>query len=205
MARGQLYILSAPSGAGKTSLVNALVEDNPGITVSISHTTRAMRPGEINGVNYHFVSQQDFSRLVEQDGFLEYAQVFDHFYGTSKSSIEDQLSSGLDIILEIDWQGARQIREQIQDTVSIFIMPTSQDALHDRLMRRGQDDQATIERRMRDAVSEMSHYDEYDYLIINDAFDRALAELQAIFTAQRTRVHYQKDKNAELLQDLLAK
>ncbi len=205
MARGQLYIVSAPSGAGKTSLVNALIERDTCIAVSVSHTTRAMRPGEVDGSNYHFVSQEDFNQLIKDNDFLEHAQVFDNFYGTSRSGIEDQLALGLDVILEIDWQGARQVREQIQDTISIFIIPPSRDALRERLTDRGQDDQDIIDRRMRDAVSETSHYDEYDYLIINDSFDQALNELQAIFTGQRMEISRQKERNADLLQDLLSK
>lgn len=204
MARGQLYIVSAPSGAGKTSLISALVERDTAIMVSISHSTRAMRPGEIDGKNYHFVTQNDFEQLVNQGSFLEYARVFNNFYGTSKSGIEDQLSAGFDVILEIDWQGARQIRKQMQDVLSIFIIPPSCDTLRKRLSGR-QDDENVINHRMRNVASEVSHYDEYDYLVVNDSFDQTLDELLAIFRVNRLQLGRQRDKNTVLLQDLLSK
>jgi guanylate kinase len=178
---GKLYIISAPSGAGKTSLVKVLVESSPAIQVSISHTTRDIRPGEHDGINYHFVSHQQFEHMLASQAFLEHAQVFNHYYGTSKNQVEETLSKGIDIILEIDWQGAQQVRQLMPEARSIFILPPSLDALRDRLNNRGQDDASVIEQRMSEAVNEMSHYHEADYLIINDDFDTAVAELQLIF------------------------
>ena len=201
---GTLYIFSAPSGAGKTSLVKALIEATPGLVVSVSHTTRAMRPGEENGVHYHFIDVPTFNQMVEHDQFLEHAQVFDNFYGTSQAAIEQQLADGQDVILEIDWQGAEQIRHLYPEAVSVFILPPSKSALRERLQGRGQDPEEIIERRMRDAVSEMSHYAEFDYLIINDDFDVALQELRSIVIAQRLRLVRQATQQRALLQDLLS-
>ncbi len=203
-AAGTLYIVSAPSGAGKTSLVKALLERMDGICVSVSHTTRAMRPGEQDGVDYHFVDKAEFERLVEAGDFLEHAQVFDNFYGTSRSAVQAQLDAGDDVILEIDWQGARQVRKQFPDAVGVFILPPSREALRERLTGRGQDPQEVIERRMRDAVSEMVHYDEYDYLVFNDDFEVALADLQAVFHANRLRLQRQAARHAGQLRALLA-
>ncbi len=201
---GTLYIFSAPSGAGKTSLVKALLTEMDGIEVSVSHTTRAMRPGEQDGVDYHFISKDEFENMVEADAFLEHAQVFDNFYGTARSSIDARLAAGADVILEIDWQGARQVRAWKTDAVSVFILPPSREALEERLRGRGQDSEEIIARRMRDAVSEMSHYDEFDYLVINDRFEVALQELAAIVTAERLRVVAQKARHAAILTALLA-
>lgn len=184
-APGTLFIISAPSGAGKTSLVKALLEKTSDITVSISHTTRAMRAGEVDGVDYHFVDEAEFTRIRVAGGFLEYAQVFDNFYGTAQAAVTSQLASGQDVILEIDWQGAQQVRNLFPQAVGIFILPPSRETLRDRLTNRAQDDTATIERRMGDAVTEMSHYEEFDYLIVNDDFEQALAELSAVVVAQR--------------------
>lgn len=199
-----LYIVSAPSGAGKTSLLKALVETDPQIQVSVSHTTRPMRPGEENGVDYHFVDRETFMAMVERGEFLEHAQVFDNFYGTSEAAIQQQLDRGLDVVLEIDWQGARQVRRRFDDAVSVFILPPTPEALRQRLTGRGQDDEEVIERRMRDARSEMSHYPEYDYLIINDLFDEALEQLRAVVEAQRLREPLQAVKLEEKLRALLA-
>jgi len=199
-----LYIVSAPSGAGKTSLLKALVATDPGIQVSVSHTTRAMRPGEENGVDYHFVDQQSFSLMVEQGAFLEHARVFDNFYGTSEAAIREQLERGLDVVLEIDWQGARQVCRRFEDAVSIFILPPTPEALRQRLNGRGQDSDQVIERRMRDARAEMSHYAEYDYLIVNDLFDQALEQLRAVVEAQRLREPLQAVKLEAKLRALLA-
>jgi len=201
---GTLYIYSAPSGAGKTSLVKALLEQTPGIEVSVSHTTRASRPGEENGRDYHFVEIPKFEAMVADSAFLEHAKVFDHYYGTARSSVDDPLQQGQDVILEIDWQGAEQIRRLYPEAVSVFILPPSKTALRERLQGRGQDSDDIIERRMRDAASEMSHYAEFDYLIINDGFDQALQELRSIVIAQRMRLMRQADQQQSLLQDLLS-
>ena len=204
MQKGTLYIISAPSGAGKTSLVNALVESAPGISVSVSTTTRAARPGEEDGVHYHFVDIKTFQSRIEQGDFLEHAQVFDNFYGTSKQAVEQQLQQGQDVILEIDWQGARLVREQLSDYTGIFILPPSVQALQERLSGRGQDDDEIIQRRMRDARSEASHYNEYEYLIVNDDFDTALEELRAVFIARRQLLAAQVQRHDTLLSELLA-
>lgn len=204
MAKGTLYTVSAPSGAGKTSLVKALIENSDGILVSISHTTRACRPGEQDGVNYHFVSQDAFMAMLEQAAFLEHAKVFDNFYGTSKAWVEDTLNQGIDVILEIDWQGAQQVRKQLPDTVGIFILPPSEATLRERLTQRGQDDSSIIERRMRDARNEIEHYVESDYLIINDDFDIALNEFKAIITARRLTLEKQQQRHQGLLTGLLS-
>jgi guanylate kinase len=204
-ASGTLYIISAPSGAGKSSLVRALLDtDIDGLALSVSHTTRAARPGEMDGVDYHFTDVENFTAMVAAGEFLEHAQVFDNFYGTSRRAVEQQLADGLDVILEIDWQGARAIRARMPATVSIFILPPSRAELEARLAMRGQDDAAVIARRMRDAVSEMSHYDEYDYLIINDDFMVARDRLAAILEAQRLRLAPQQQRHAGLLAGLLA-
>ena len=184
---GALFIVSAPSGAGKTSLVKALLERTDRIGVSVSHTTRAMRPGEQDGVNYHFVDDATFENMIARGEFFEHAHVFDRYYGTSHHAVSEKRDSGEDVILEIDWQGARQTREVCPDAVSIFILPPSREALESRLQGRGQDDDDIIARRMRDAVSEMSHYDEFDYVIINDDFDDALRDFESIIRAERVR------------------
>lgn len=204
MPSGSLYIISAPSGAGKTSLVRALVELDPGIAVSTSHTTRARRPGEIDGEDYHFVDKHVFKKMISSSAFLEHAEVFDNYYGTARSSIEDQLAKGEDVILEIDWQGARQVREIMPGLTSIFILPPSLEALRHRLISRGQDDADTIDRRMRDAINETSHYEEYDYLVINDDFDTALADLHDIFKAGRLQMGPQKHRFGQLIKELLS-
>ncbi|MEJ2323015.1 MAG: guanylate kinase [Gammaproteobacteria bacterium] len=184
MSKNILFILSAPSGAGKTSLLHALMNDAEGIAVSVSHTTRTQRPGEIDGKHYHFVTVEDFQRMIAEDAFIEHAQVFDNFYGTSKAGVQQQLDSGTDVILEIDWQGARQVRRLFPDAVSVFIVPPSVEALRERLSDRGQDSEEVIERRMADALAELSHYDEYDYIIINDQFEQALDDLRCVLRAQ---------------------
>lgn len=201
--KGILYILSAPSGAGKTSLVKSLVSDLPFIRVSVSHTTRPMRPGEEDGVNYHFTARDRFQEMINQGDFFEFAEVFGNFYGTSQAWVQDTLAEGYDLILEIDWQGAQQIRRLMPEAKSIFILPPSQAALRERLQNRGQDNSDVIENRMRQAVSEMSHYVEFDYLIINDDFNQALAELKAIFTANQLVLNKQQSKHTELLRELL--
>ena len=200
---GTLFIIAAPSGAGKSSLVKALLNSTSNINVSISHTTRAMRPGEEDGVDYHFVDIATFNEMIGQDAFLEHAQVFDHFYGTSEASVRDKLEAGQDEILEIDWQGARQVRMRIHGTVSIFILPPSRAALRERLMSRGQDDETIINRRMHDAVSEMSHYHEFDCVVVNDDFDEALADIKTIVISQRLHVRHQEHHLASLIKELL--
>ncbi|MCQ4302473.1 guanylate kinase [Stutzerimonas frequens] len=201
---GTLYIVSAPSGAGKTSLVKALVDAQPQVRVSVSHTTRAMRPGEVDGVNYHFVSREDFLERLERDEFLEHAEVFGNLYGTSQRWLEQTLAEGFDLILEIDWQGAQQVRRLMPQAKSIFILPPTQEALRQRLNNRGQDSDEIIEKRMREAVSEMSHYVEYDYLVINDDFAHALVDLQSIFRANQLKQQSQQRRHARLLSELLA-
>jgi len=201
---GTLYIFSAPSGAGKTSLVKALIECSRELVVSVSHTTRAMRPGEEDGVHYHFIDVPAFQQMIETDQFLEHAQVFDNYYGTSQKSIEQQLSAGLDVILEIDWQGARQVRHRIPGTVSVFILPPSRTELERRLSERGTDSAEVVARRMRDAVNEMQHYAEYDFLVINDNFQLALADLRSIISSERLRLDPQQQIHSALLAELLA-
>ena len=202
--QGTLYVFAAPSGAGKTSLVKALVDESEGIEVSVSHTTRAPRQGEVDGVNYHFTDVTAFNAMVNEGAFLEYAQVFDNFYGTARANIEERLAAGVDVILEIDWQGARQVRQQFPDSLGVFILPPSRQALEDRLRGRGQDGEEVIARRMQDAESEMSHYAEFDYLVINDDFDIALEELRAIITSNRLRSTLQASRHGEMLNELLA-
>lgn len=201
---GTLYILSAPSGAGKTSLVKALLEQDPRLVVSVSHTTRAMRPGEMDGRDYNFVSMEAFNTLIEQGQFLEYAEVFGNKYGTSHQWVREQLAAGRDVILEIDWQGAQQVRRLMSEAVTVFILPPSRAALRERLTNRGQDSEEVIAKRMSAAVSEMSHYPEYDYLVINDRFDEALDQLASLFKARRLRQGVQQQLNAELLSELLS-
>lgn len=201
---GSLYIISAPSGAGKTSLVKALLEQTEDIMVSVSHTTRTMRPGEVDGSDYHFVALPEFKSMIEAGDFLEHAQVFDNFYGTSHAAIQQQLEAGVDVILEIDWQGAQQVRQVVPDCCAIFILPPSIEALQQRLRGRGQDGEEVIARRMRDAKAEMSHFAEFDYLLINDQFELALQELQAIIVARRLRGAVQGKRYATKLASLLA-
>ena len=201
---GTLFTVSAPSGAGKTSLVKALIESTPGLCVSVSHTTRPMRPGEQNGVNYHFVEAEEFHAMLDGAEFLEHAQVFGNLYGTSQTWVEAQLNAGTDVILEIDWQGAQQVKRLLPQTLSIFILPPSRATLKQRLTARGQDDTAIIAARMAEATEEMSHYIEGDFLVVNQDFDKALGELQAIITCQRLRTSRQQENLDQLLQDLLA-
>lgn len=203
MSNGTLYILSAPSGAGKTSLLKALQERDGDLHVSVSHTTRPMRPGEIDGLHYHFVDKVAFLAKVEQGDFMEHAEVFGNHYGTDEASVRSQLEAGQDTVLEIDWQGAFQVRRRFPEAVSIFILPPSPEALHDRLSNRGQDSEEVIRGRMSEAVSEMSHYAEFDYLVVNDDFEQALNELAAIVTSQRLRLSRQTECQAERISRLL--
>ncbi|HEN8710016.1 MULTISPECIES: guanylate kinase [Pseudomonas] len=200
---GTLYIVSAPSGAGKTSLVNALIKDDQRVSVSVSHTTRGKRPGEEHGVNYHFVSHDEFKALIDKNDFLEHAEVFGNFYGTSRSTLQQVLDRGDDLILEIDWQGARQVRELMPEARSIFILPPNLEALRQRLDGRGQDSDEIIAGRMKEAVSEMQHYDEYEYVIINDDFDVALEELKAVFRSNRLLLSKQQERHGVLLKQLI--
>ena len=208
MSQGNLYILSAPSGAGKSSLIAALLEKNDGSRkmVSISHTTRAPRPGETDGVHYYFVSVDEFERLIEKGHFLEYAKVFGgNYYGTSLPAIEENLAKGIDVFLDIDWQGAQQIRQKVPSVKSIFILPPSLTELERRLIGRGQDSKEVIDERMSKAIGEISHYDEYDCVIVNDDFEQALADLQSILQSERLTLDYQRNENRQLIASLLAK
>ena len=211
MTQGCLYLISAPSGAGKTSLVKALLNaslqdhrDTSGLCVSISHTTRPMRPGEVDGDNYHFVDQAVFNRMQASGDFLEHAQVFGNYYGTSRNWVNERLAQGWDVILEIDWQGAEQIQQLLPGAISIFILPPSRHALEERLTNRGQDNAEVIASRMANAVNEMSHYAQADYLVVNDQFDHALADLQAILRSTQLRLVVQKQRNQALLDELLS-
>jgi guanylate kinase len=201
---GKLYIISAPSGAGKTSLVRQLLVEVDNLIVSISHTTRPIRPGETQGEDYFFVSAAQFQDSLANQELLEHALVFDHYYGTAKATVENSLSKGLDVILEIDWQGAQQIRKIRPDCLSIFILPPSTEILEQRLHNRGQDDDQVIVRRMRDAVTEISHHTEFDYILVNDAFDRALTELKSIIIANRLTKERQQHHLKSLIAALLS-
>ena|SRR3989304_7665799 len=200
--KGILYIVAAASGAGKTSLAEALTKTVDNIKISISHTTRQIRANERTGQNYFFVTPEEFESLIEKNAFLEYAQVFDHYYGTSRKWVEEQLNMGIDVVLDIDWQGARLVREQIQ-CVSIFLLPPSSAELRLRLERRKREDSQIIEQRLATASSEIAHYKEFDYVVINDKFENALADLQTIVQSQRLRLRYQTEKYATLIEELI--
>ena len=201
---GKLYIIAAPSGAGKTSLVKQLRAERTNLAVSISHTTRPIRPGETHGLDYYFIPVTTFQTMLEQRAFLEHALVFDNFYGTAQQTVEENLNKGLDVILEIDWQGAQQIKKLLPESISIFILPPSTAILRQRLRSRGQDDEKTIERRMRDAVAEMRHYDEFDYLVVNDVFEQALIALKSIVISHRLTRAKQQFSLQRLLSSLLS-
>lgn len=205
MSLGNLYILSAPSGAGKSSLINALLADLPRneVRLSISHTTRNPRPAEEDGMHYYFTTHAEFEALIEKDHFLEWAEVFGNYYGTSLPMIEKSLEQGVDVFLDIDWQGARQIRQKVPNVKTIFILPPSREELKNRLVGRGQDSEETIAKRMAEAESEMSHYNEFDYVIVNDDFQQALAELKAILTAERLKLSSQEIRHKALIEQLL--
>lgn len=202
MAKGNLFVITAPSGAGKTSLVSALVDSQPNICVSVSHTTRAPRPGEKNGINYHFVSNEAFIEMLGQGEFLESAEVYGHRYGTSQTWVNEKLNNGTNVILEIDWQGAAQIRNLNPKACFIFILPPSLESLRARLEKRGQDDTDTIEARMRQAVSVIAHVAAADYVVVNEEFDAALEDIKAIIRSSQLTITAQQYNRAELLSSL---
>lgn len=182
-----LFVVSAPSGAGKTSLIKALRGEDPTLALSVSHTTRAPRPGEVDGVHYHFVSGKDFQEMVARDAFLEHAEVFGRWYGTSEAEVRHRIESGQDLILEIDWQGARQVRARFPEAITLFILPPDLGTLEERLRGRGQDGEEVIQCRMQEAREQIAHHPEYDYLVVNERFDQALADLRCIIKACRLR------------------
>jgi guanylate kinase len=201
-SEGNLFVVAAPSGAGKTSLTRALLEREPAIRLSVSYTTRAPRPGEVEGIDYHFVMEQQFTALKDAGEFLEHAHVHGNWYATSASWLKAQLASGQDVLLEIDWQGARQVRKLVPDSVQIFILPPSLESLRQRLVRRGQDDEATIARRLKTAREEMKHAPDFDYVIINQDFASAVEDLAAIVRASRLRSVQQCTRHGALLAQL---
>ena len=200
---GQLYVISAPSGAGKTSLVKALLESTPNLEVSVSHTTRDIRPGETDGINYHFIDGSEFESIRDANGFFEWAQVFGNFYGTSSQAVQEKLADGIDVILEIDWQGARQVKALVNTAISIFVLPPSTSALRSRLTDRGQDNDEIIEGRMQAARDEMAHYSDADFIVLNDDFETALRDLQCIVRAQRLSQETQSRELTRVIADLL--
>ncbi|MDH5835527.1 guanylate kinase [Luteimonas kalidii] len=202
--RGTLFIVAAPSGAGKSSIVNACLARDPNICLSISFTSRAPRPGERHAEHYHFIGADEFKAMIAAGDFFEYAQVHGDWKGTAKQSVEPQLASGKDVLLEIDWQGAQQVKSQVPDAVSVFILPPSRAALEERMRKRGQDSETVIGQRMANAREEMSHHAEFDYLIVNEVFETAVDEMCAIFTASRLRRDQQLGRHAGLLRALLA-
>jgi len=205
VGQGSLFVIAAPSGGGKTSLVNALLDMDPRLVISISHTTRPPRPGDIDGQHYHFVSTEAFEQMVSDGDFMEHARVFDHFYGSNRNSVARQLQQDRDVILEIDWQGARQVRSVFPDCCQIFIIPPSLEILRERLTGRGQDSETVIQRRMQDAQAEISHWREFDQLVVNDVFATALEELQTIINDHRSNKTHSKNKAYEHLAQQLGK
>jgi guanylate kinase len=201
--RGRLFVIAAPSGAGKTSLVKALLERRPELRLSISHTTRKMRPTEQPGREYYFVTVAEFRERIGRGEFLEHAQVFDNYYGTGRAPVEEQLSQGRDVILEIDWQGAQQVRRALPECVTIFILPPSRRALEERLRNRQTDSNEVIERRLKDAVGDMSHWKEFDYVVVNDSFERAVTDLSRIVTGDGADLVASRPSLQPLLRDLL--
>jgi guanylate kinase len=198
-----LFIVASPSGGGKSSLIAALLEKDDGVRLSVSHTTRPPRPGEVDGQHYYFVDEESFLQLVDQEAFLEHAQVFDNRYGTGRAQVEDQLTSGFDVLLDIDWQGARQVRESFPASRGIFILPPSMKVLRDRLTRRGQDGPEVIARRMRDARAEISHWDEFEFIVVNDDFDAALEDISSIVRNGAPAREGQAERISEILADFL--
>ena len=202
--RGSLFVIAAPSGAGKTSLVKAVLSRDPRLRVSVSHTTRKQRPTEVPGRDYNFVDVEEFRRLIERQEFLEHAQVFDNFYGTGRAQVEALRTAGHDVILEIDWQGAQQVRKAQPDCKTVFILPPSRAELEARLRNRQTDSEQVIERRLRDAVADMSHFAEFDYVVVNDDFEKAVAQLLAILRGGGAEFGAKRPDLAPLLADLLA-
>jgi guanylate kinase len=202
--RGKLFVIAAPSGAGKTSLVKALLERMPELHVSISHTTRNKRPTELAGREYYFIPVAEFERLVERDEFLEHARVFDNYYGTAREPVEAQLARGNDVVLEIDWQGAQQVRTALPEAKTIFILPPSRSALEERLRNRATDSNEVIERRLRDAVSDMTHWREFDYVVVNDAFEHAVGDLMRVISGSGEDLRAGRPELQPLLRELLA-
>jgi len=200
---GMLYVISAPSGAGKTSLVKALLEDVDSIEVSVSYTTRKQRHGEREGIDYHYISKQQFEQMIAQNDFIEHAKVFGNYYGTGKQKIKEKLAAGIDIVLEIDWQGAQQVKELFEECSMVFILPPSKAELLSRLNERGQDSDEIITGRMDEAIEQMSHYNEFTYLIVNDQFAHALGELKALVFAMRLRQNSQCRRHKDLITELL--
>ncbi len=203
-SRGQLFVIAAPSGAGKTSLVKALLARKPELHVSISHTTRTIRPTEQPGREYYFITKDEFRAKVDRKEFLEHAQVFDNYYGTGRAPVNEQLAQGRNVILEIDWQGARQVRAAMPEARTIFILPPSRRALEERLRNRKTDSEEVIARRLRDAVGDMSHWDEFDYVVVNDDFDRAAADLATIVEGNGAHLLAARPALTPLLRDLLS-
>jgi guanylate kinase len=201
--RGTLFIVAAPSGAGKSSIVNACLARDPNIALSISFTSRAPRPGERHAQHYHFIGADEFQRMIDAGDFFEHALVHGDLKGTARQSVEPQLAAGRDVLLEIDWQGARQVRDKVPDAVGIFILPPSREALEERMRKRGQDSEDTIARRLAAAREEMSHYHEFDYVIVNEIFDTAVADMCSIFTASRLRRDAQAQRHAGMIASLL--
>ena len=202
--RGRLFVIAAPSGAGKTSLVRALMEREPSLRFSVSYTTRKQRPNEVHGRDYFFVDKAEFEAMVARGEFLEHARVFDNYYGTALAQVETSLAGGQDLILEIDWQGAQQIRAKLPECHSIFILPPSRDELERRLRGRGTDAEDVIQRRLRDAASDMTHWSEFDYVVVNDDFERALAELQAVVRGSGQASRRERDGLEQLAAALCA-
>jgi len=203
MSQGQLWIIAAASGTGKTSLVKALLAANANLSVSISHTTRPPRPAEQNGVDYHFIDTHAYQAMVKADAFLEHAQVFDHGYGTAKASIEALIAQGKDVLLEIDWQGAQQVRRRWPSVQDIFILPPSRQSLETRLRQRATDSEAVIQRRLSDSVTEIRHFSDFRYSVINDSFDKALLEIQAILNGHGDRYLSSRTEAQQLAFELM--
>jgi guanylate kinase len=201
--RGTLFIVAAPSGAGKSSIVNAVLGRDSSIRLSISFTSRAPRPGERHAEHYHFVTAEQFQQMIQAGDFFEYAKVHGDWKGTARQSVEPQLAAGYDVLLEIDWQGAAQVRAKVPDAVSVFILPPSRQALEERMRKRGQDSEQVIAQRLAAAREEMSHYGEFDFVVVNEDFDTAVNEVCAIFTASRLRRGQQQQRQAELIRTLL--
>ncbi len=204
MKDAKLFVIAAPSGAGKTTLVQALIRNNPEQRFSISYTTRGQRSNEANGRDYHFVTVEEFEKLIREDALLEYAEVFDNYYGTSRAQVDEHLANGDSVILEIDWQGAQQVRKRMPEAVTIFILPPSVVELERRLRGRGTDSNAVIERRLRDAMSDMGHWSEFDYVIFNDDLDRAVADLEDVFTGSGERSSTATPKLRSAVEAMLA-